>query len=152
MIRSLTEALRPLLFVGTLTLLACSGDPLLPTPPRLEIVVAGGNDQFGVAGEALPDPLSVVVRRIDTGAPESGISVQWTIEEGDASLLGGGVSTTADDGTASQQLRLGTVVGPVRIRAAAANREGRLRVRVAVQQTPTSRLPSPTFSPCRTTT
>jgi hypothetical protein len=124
MIRSPTEALRPLLFVGTLTLLACSGDPLLPTPPRLEIVVAGGNDQFGVAGEALPDPLSVVVRRIDTGAPESGISVQWTIEEGDASLLGGGVSTTADDGTASQQLRLGTVVGPVRIRAAAANREG----------------------------
>jgi hypothetical protein len=124
MTRSRAGAFRPLLFVGALSLLACSGDPLLPTPPRLEVVVAGGNNQFGVAGEALSDPLSVVVRRIDTGAPESGISVHWTVEEGDASLLGGGVSTTADDGTASQHLRLGTVVGPVLIRAAAANREG----------------------------
>ena len=68
MTRSRVGAFRPVLFVAVLSILACSGDPLLPTPPRLEMVVAGGNNQFGVAGEALPDPLSVVVRRIDTGA------------------------------------------------------------------------------------
>ncbi len=124
MTRARIGALGPVLIVGVLSIVGCSGDPLLPTPPRLEMVVAGGNDQFGVAGEALPDPLSVVVRRIETGAPESGISILWTVEEGDASLVGGAVSRTDDDGTASQSLRLGTVVGPVLVRATAENREG----------------------------
>ena len=82
------------------------------------MVVAGGDRQFGTPGQRLPTPLQALVRRTDTGAPQSGIAVSWAVESGSASLVNTPVGTSDAQGLVSAILQLGSSSGTVRVRAA----------------------------------
>ncbi|HKJ03569.1 MAG TPA: hypothetical protein VJ997_13970, partial [Longimicrobiales bacterium] len=88
-----------------------------PDLPALEMVVAGGDGQYGTPGQRLGAPLQVLVRRVDTGAHQSGLAVQWAVEGGDATLATTSVGTTDGDGYAEAVVQLGTTPGVVRVRA-----------------------------------
>ena len=106
-----------LVAVASVGLQACGDSPVEPDLPALEAVVAGGEGQYGTPGQRLPSPLLVLVRRSDTGTHQKGITVEWTVEAGDASLVTSSVGTTDDDGYAKAVISLGTAPGEVRIRA-----------------------------------
>ncbi|MHB1192604.1 MAG: hypothetical protein ACYC6F_06105 [Longimicrobiales bacterium] len=97
-------------------LTSCGDGPADPMLPELEVVVAGGDGQYGTAGQRLPSPLQAAVRRLDTGAPQEGVTVRWTVESGDASLVTTSVGTTDAQGLVSATVQLGSTVGPAKIR------------------------------------
>jgi hypothetical protein len=77
---------RPLLFLA-LGALACGGsDVALPTDvPTAQIEMVQGDDQQGIAGAPLPDPL--IVRVTDSsGTPLAGQSVTWTVNGGGGAI------------------------------------------------------------------
>lgn len=101
-----------------------------PAGPALELQIAGGDAQYGAPGERLEAPLRVLVRRVDTGVPQAGIPVSWTVESGSATLVTASVGTSDAQGVASATVQMGASPGPVRIRAEAADHAG---ARVAFQ-------------------
>ncbi len=95
---------------------ACSGDPTGFDPNEFELVVVSGNDQSGVVGTVLADPLVVAVRRKSGGAGEAGATVTWRV------ILGDGEPTrmsavTDDDGYATTRVVLGDLPGDLQVRA-----------------------------------
>ena len=71
-----------------------------------ELLIVSGNNQNGLAGTVMEEPLVVQVRRIDTGAPLPGATVKWSV------LRGGGeptraTSTTDENGWATTRVVLG---------------------------------------------
>lgn len=94
-----------------LPLLACDkGQPAAPRPPRLtDLLIAEGNNQSALPGQAVPRPL--VVRAVDQeGRGMGGVRVTFRVASG-----GGGLSdttaVTGPDGLAQTRLTLGPAAG-----------------------------------------
>jgi hypothetical protein len=103
---------------------ACSASPVEPRLPELEVVVAGGDGQYGTSGVDLPHPMRVVVRSVETKLPAADIDVQWTVVSGDASIMGADVRVTNDAGAAEVQVRLGSAEGEISIEATVVRQAG----------------------------
>ncbi|MCG6957790.1 MAG: IPT/TIG domain-containing protein [Gemmatimonadetes bacterium] len=95
---------------------ACGDSSVGPSPPDVEVVVAGGDAQYGTAGQLLEQPLRALVRRTQSGTAQPDITVLWSVEEGDATLGGAAATVTDSTGMTSQTLRLGNTPGMVRVR------------------------------------
>lgn len=80
------------------------------------MVVAGGDGQFGTAGQLIEEPLHAVVRATASGVAQPDVTVFWTVEEGDATLAGSAATVTDSVGSTTQTLRLGSTLGSVRVR------------------------------------
>jgi hypothetical protein len=93
---------------------ACGDEATGPDPAELEVVVVSGSGAFGVVGQELR--FEAVVRQRSDGVPQSGVSVTWTIDSGDASILPDGGSVSDDDGLVWAVVRLGSTPGPVVVR------------------------------------
>lgn len=102
---------------------ACSSGPTSVTLPPLEVLVASGDGQYGTAGTTLTSPLQVHVQTITTELPQEGVSVVWTVEDGDASIVGVASTVTDSTGAARVGVRLGSVTGEVTVRAAIEGQE-----------------------------
>jgi hypothetical protein len=99
--------------------LALAGCGDSPTEPgiALEIVAAGGDGQFGMGNQSLDEPLEALVRRADTGEPQKGVPVAWTVESGAASFDTPAVGISDADGRVRASVRLGAGADTVRVRA-----------------------------------
>ena len=104
--------------VASALIQGCGDSPTQPDT-LLEIVATSGGGQFGVAGQPLDQPLEALVRRTDTGLPEAGVEVEWTVRAGDASLDEGAPGTTDADGRVQVTVTLGAGTDTVRIDATA---------------------------------
>lgn len=113
MARLLGHPVRPLacLLLLGITLAACGGDGDGGTPPPTTTIakasVDNGDAQTGTVGEALPDPLQVVVS--ENGTPASGTTVTWSTASGGS--LSPTSAVTDANGLASSTWTLGTVSG-----------------------------------------
>ncbi len=87
---------------------------LTPAPPFSANAVVGDN-QTGLAGDALPEPLTVWITGPD-GAPAAGKNVVFTVTEGSATLNPTSAMTSAD-GSALTNVTLGDTPGTVTITA-----------------------------------
>lgn len=101
---------------------ACGDSPTGPSV-ALEVLVAGGNEQYGTPGQRLEAPLEALVRRSDTGAHQKGIELDWAVERGDASLSASRTTTDAA-GYARVHVQLGSRTDTVRVRATVRGQAG----------------------------
>jgi hypothetical protein len=110
--------------------LACNATSTVIQLPRLEMVIASGDGQFGVLGQDVGLPLRVLVRSETTGSPRADVSVVWEVTQGSASVLG--VSTTVTDATGSTEVRVRIGASPsvVRVKATAS---GQMNASVSFQ-------------------
>lgn len=95
---------------------ACSNPTEVVVPP-VEALVASGDSQYGTAGQTLSAPLQVLVRSVNTQLPRPGVTVRWTVQEGDASIVGVSATVTDSTGSARASVRMGQQTGPVTVRA-----------------------------------
>lgn len=86
------------------------------------LVVVGGDDQFGVVGTILPEPVSVQVLDAD-GFPVAGVEVAFDVTAGGGSVTPPTNHTDAD-GIASAVWTLGDTAGPNRLEADAGEIDG----------------------------
>jgi len=107
------------LFAAVALVQACGGDPTTVLRPPVEIFVASGDQEYGTAGQTLQTPLQVLVRALTTQLPQSGVQVSWSVVEGDAEIVGVSATISDSTGLARTNVRLGTTVGDVVIRATA---------------------------------
>jgi len=107
----------PLLAAWLVSLVACGSDPTQVIPQAIVAFVAGGDSQYGTPGQALATPLHVVVQSQATELPVRGRSVAWEIEAGDAEISGPAIAVTDSTGSARAQVRLGSTIGEVSVRA-----------------------------------
>jgi hypothetical protein len=115
--RGRTTFLLPFLGAGLLLAVACGSDPTQVLPGPVEVVVAGGDSQYGTTGQTLTTPLHVVVWSLTTELPVSGRTVSWEVISGDAQIAGPTVAVTDSTGSARATVRLGATVGEVAVRA-----------------------------------
>lgn len=97
--------------------LACEGDVSTGPEARLTLSAQGGDSQLGGPGTVLLDPLQVVVQRDGGTEPVAGVTVHWSITQGDGAELGATETVTGPSGLASTTLRLGPQLGEYRVRA-----------------------------------
>ena len=102
---------------------ACSPEPVAVLT-GLEIVIAEGDEQFGTVGQTLTTPLRAVVRTEATQVPQEAVSVQWTVESGDARFITSASTTTNDTGSVEAIVQLGAAAGDVAVRASIVNQVG----------------------------
>ena len=98
---------------------ACGGDDEGPTgldPNVFELAVVSGGSQTGLAGTVLDEPMVVRVRRKDSGAPEEGATVHWSVISGSGETTRS-ASGTDESGEASTLVVLGDVAGQVVVEA-----------------------------------
>lgn len=100
--------------------LRCS-DNSAPPAAASAIEMAGGNDQVGVVGQALADPLAVLVTD-QNGDPVSDVAVQWAAQGGGS--VSATTATTGSDGRASVTRVLGTEAGEQTTTASVSGLEG----------------------------
>jgi uncharacterized protein (TIGR03437 family) len=81
--------------------------------------VVSGDGQSATVGTALPKTLTVKVTGSD-GNPYAGALVTFAVTSGSATLTPAATQTTANDGTASVTVKLGSTTGPVTISASVA--------------------------------
>jgi hypothetical protein len=105
----------------TLASLQCSDPPTRTGGVASSIEILDGNNQSGLAGQTLPEPLVVLVTD-DNGDPVGNVTVSWSAQGG-GSVSAASVATAAD-GRASVQRTLGSTVGPQTTIAAATGVEG----------------------------
>jgi len=106
------------LWAASLLVLASCGDGVVePSLPTLELVVAGGDGQFGTPGQRLDAPLQALARRADNAAPQEGLVVTWSVESGAATLVTASVGTSDAQGLVSATVQLGSTPGDVTVRA-----------------------------------
>lgn len=116
---------RAILVVAALLVLAgCSREPVAPGFVPLEIVVAGGDEQYATADTELPDPLRVIVREVDSRLPVDDVTVRWAVTSGDAQLEGPEATVTDEAGATEITVRLGSTEGPVTIVATVVEQDG----------------------------
>ncbi|KPJ80478.1 MAG: hypothetical protein AMS19_09460 [Gemmatimonas sp. SG8_23] len=96
---------------------ACSSSPTEVVPVPVEVLIAGGDSQYGTTGQTLPTALHVVVQSLSTELPARGRNVTWSVEAGDASITGSALVVTDSTGSARATVRLGTTTGEVTVRA-----------------------------------
>jgi hypothetical protein len=103
-----------LLLLAALALGGCHDDDYDPTVPT-EIELLSGDQQFADVGQALPEPLSVVVLNLE-GDPVAGVEVEWFVLNGGGDLSSE-TSVSDDNGVASVMFTLGSLVGQQRAQA-----------------------------------
>ena len=87
---------------------SCSDQPMAPAVSEgFALLIAGGNNQTGLAGAELPVPLKVRATR-PNGTPISGIVVNFRVTSGGGSVYAGSAITNRD-GYASDYWTLGPV-------------------------------------------
>ncbi|UCF20729.1 MAG: hypothetical protein JSU87_04785, partial [Gemmatimonadota bacterium] len=99
---------------------ACSDGDDGPTgldPTVFELSVVSGGGQTGLAGSVLEEPLVARVSRRDTGSPEEGVTVRWSVVSGSGEVTRS-TSGTDENGMAATRVVLGGVAGEIRVRAA----------------------------------
>ena len=142
-----------LLAGGTIT---CSSEPNPQPPGAAQLAMAGGNSQQAIAGQVLPNPISVLVTD-DNGDPVANVSVDWTASDGGS--LSASSTQTGDNGRTSVSWTLGPTAGgqtasaavdgldgsPVQFTATAVQ-GGQITLSVTVQPPP-SALTEEVFSP-----
>lgn len=108
-LRSVRRALPCLTFLGLS--IACGGDGGGPTPPAVRtptaIAIVAGNNQSGLVGATLSQPISVLVS--DARGPIPGVAVTFTVIEGGGSAVPPSRQTDAA-GIAATGWQLGTQV------------------------------------------
>ncbi len=114
-VRAWTRVLSWAAFLLALT--ACGDGPVEPSLPELELVIAGGDGQYGTPGERLGQSLQAMVRRADNGAPQEGLAVMWSVESGTATLVTPAVGTSDAQGIVGATVQLGSVPGVVEVLA-----------------------------------
>ena len=146
--------------LGTLVLagatITCSSNEPNPPPEAAVLAMAGGNSQSAPAGQALANPIGVLVTD-DNGDPVAGVTVGWSADDG-GSVSPSSVAT-GDDGRATTTWTLGPTAGsqtatatvdglegsPVQFTATAVE-VGEITLTVT-QQPPTSALTTEVFAP-----
>ena len=106
-----SSKIRSLAALGAIAFAASCSDPAAPKPPAAPPVigVVSGNNQPGVVGTKLADPL--VIRITDeSGNALGAVAVQWEIKTGNGSVVPG-ASTTDAQGLARAEWTLGTAAG-----------------------------------------
>jgi hypothetical protein len=93
-------------------LTGCGGDLTLPdaTGAGLALAVVGGDRQQGTVGEALPQPVVVLVRT-ESGQPMANREVAFAPAEGQVTSFTPDTAVTGADGRAVTQWVLGTLPG-----------------------------------------
>ena len=109
--------LAPILGAALFFGVACGSDPTIVLPGPVEVIVAGGDSQYGTPGQTLPAPLHVVVRSLTTQLPATGRTISWRVVSGDGQITAPTVSVTDSTGSARATLRLGTSTGEIVVRA-----------------------------------
>ena len=99
-----------------LVLGSCRRGPVDPALPILDVVVAGGDGQFGTLGQTLPEQLHAVVRVAETGLPRKDVTVLWEVEQGSATFLGVPTTVTDSTGSSRRSLQIGTEPGEILVR------------------------------------
>jgi hypothetical protein len=118
-------------FLCALTLLAgCGGSGLIlpaeppanpPPPGPFRIAPISGDDQSGIVGTVLSDPLSVRITT-DSGNPVEGVTVSWAAPSGGS--VSAATSTTDIEGVARVLRTLGPTPGPYATQAEAPGLSG----------------------------
>lgn len=124
--RQMTSRWTTLLALVALAAGGCGGDdgPTGPDTSDLEIRAVSGDGQFALTDEAVPEPLTVVVRdRVDLD-PRSGIRVEWAVTMGQGATLSQQSTVTDANGRASVTLTLGSGEGQYRVEAGFDGLEG----------------------------
>ena len=87
-----------------------------PTGFNLTLSATAGGGQIGSPGNPLSQPLQVTVRDSNQ-IPFAGVPVEFTVEQGDALLMGAAADTDAE-GNAFAEVTLGAESGPITVTAA----------------------------------
>jgi uncharacterized protein (TIGR03437 family) len=85
-------------------------------PTTRTIALAAGSGQTGAVGTTLPVALQAKVTDSSSGAAVSGVTVNFTVVGGSATLSAASATTDAS-GIAQVTVRLGSVIGPVAVEA-----------------------------------
>ncbi len=101
-----------MLIVGILA--GCGGDTTGPDPQDPALSSVSGNNQSATPGQALANPLVVLMAQDGSGV--SGKTVSWTVSTGGGSVNPAS-STTDNSGMASTQWTLGPDAGPNSLQA-----------------------------------
>ncbi len=108
--------------IGTLALtliVGCGDDDDGPTaldPDQFELTIISGGGASGIVGTVVSEALTVSVNDRNTGAPETGVLVAWSVVAGNGRPTRA-TSATGLDGHASTLVELGTVAGDVQLSA-----------------------------------
>lgn len=106
---------------GSLSVCGGGDGPVEPPTRNLEIVIAGGDNQFAPALGRLPDLLQVVVRSVADRRPQEGVAVSWSVVAGSGASLDQGSSITSATGFTAIGASLGGGLGEYLIRATVAS-------------------------------
>ena len=79
--------------------------------------MVSGNDQLGVEGAPLPEPLRVLVRSRSDGRVATGVVVEWAVLSGAGAVLSSERTATDSVGEAETRLTLGADAGTYRVQA-----------------------------------
>ncbi len=96
---------------------ACGSGPTQVMDTPVEVLVAGGDSQYGTVDQTLPTRLHVVVRSLASQLPVRGRVVTWRVTEGDAAITGTAAQPTDSTGSARATVRLGSTPGEVTVEA-----------------------------------
>jgi len=103
-----------------------------PAPPVItEFSIVSGSPQSAPIGQALPNPLVVVVKD-QFGNPMAGVSVRWAPVIAGTATLANTTTQTGANGRASNTVTLGNIPGAVQIRATAGGRTVTFNLTAAV--------------------
>jgi hypothetical protein len=108
-----------LIALVTLASVRCSEPPADPEASSIEPV--DGNNQTGLVGQALPEPLVILITD-ESGNPVANVSVSWSVQGG--GTVSASSVTTGADGRASVQRTLGPTVGQQTTTASATGLDG----------------------------
>jgi hypothetical protein len=98
---------------------ACSSGPTQVLQEPAEVLIAGGDSQYGTVNQTLQTPLHVVVRSMSSQLPIRGRTVTWAVTSGDAAISGSAAVVTDSTGSARATVRLGASTGDVTVEASA---------------------------------
>jgi len=97
---------------GGFSLTVVTNHNVVASTPTLSI--ASGNNQTAVPSTSFANPLVVLAQ--DSGVPSNGLTINWTVDSGDATLSAA-TSDADSSGNASITVNAGTTQGPVVITA-----------------------------------
>ncbi|HLG20343.1 MAG TPA: hypothetical protein VI895_11080 [Bdellovibrionota bacterium] len=81
------------------------------------LTITRGDQQSAYVGTVLPEPLTVVIQGKEGGYLSDQV-VEFSVVEGDATIVGESIVLTALDGTASTTIQLGNTASEIKVRAA----------------------------------
>ncbi len=99
---------------------ACSGDSGTgpkQEAPKYNLSIQSGDQQIGVQGERLSQPLQVVVSDAQTEEPVGSVDVTWSVVSGAGASVSPAISTTNSSGVASTTVTLGPATGAYTVQA-----------------------------------